>query len=62
MMEENEGEEVMAGWSDIWDEIKETPPQFDYVRRHYLKNWANIRKEIPFVIIQVGWVKEVLII
>ena len=20
MMEENEGEEVMAGWSDIWDE------------------------------------------
>lgn len=38
MMEENEGEEVMAGWSDIWDEIKETPPQFDYVRRHYLKN------------------------
>ena len=45
MMEENKGEKVMAGWSDIWDEIKETPPQFDYVRHHYLKK---------FVIIQAG--------
>lgn len=44
MMVENEGEEVMAGWSDIWDEIKETPPQFDYVRRHYLKKLSEYTK------------------
>ncbi|MFR3729158.1 SDH family Clp fold serine proteinase [Lacrimispora sp.] len=31
----------MAGWNDILNEIKETPPQFDYVRRSYLKKLSD---------------------
>lgn len=31
----------MAGWSDILEEIKTTPQQFDYVRRKYLKELSN---------------------
>lgn len=31
----------MAGWNDVLDEIKNTPPQFDYVRRKYLKKLSD---------------------
>lgn len=31
----------MAGWNDILDEVKNTPPQFDYVRRKYIKKLSE---------------------
>ena len=34
----------MAGWNDILYEIRDTPPQFDYVRRRYLKKLSQYTK------------------
>lgn len=31
----------MAGWNDILSEIKDTPSQFDYIRRSYLKKLSD---------------------
>lgn len=31
----------MPGWNDILDEVKETPANYDYVRRKYLKKYSE---------------------
>jgi len=47
----------VAGWNDILGEMKETPPQFDYVRRRYLKKLSDYT-ERNTICYYSGWLSK----
>lgn len=47
----------MPGWNDILTEIRETPAQYDYVRRKYLKNYVEYTKRNA-ICYYSGWLSK----
>ena len=47
----------MAGWNDIVEEINNTPPQLDYVRRKYLKELCEYTKR-NVICYYSGWLTQ----